>query len=244
MIEVIIPYWGTDSIRLRNLDWVEKGLLRAGLKVTIARPTGVEISKGNVLWPAIRSSEADLVVLHDGDVWCDADVWCDGLWKAIAAVAEGAVWAKPHDQVFRLSEEASDEFLAGRLTGIPPREKLVESSYSGTVGGGIIVGRREIFLDVPVDPRFLGWGQEDQAHGEALWTLHGEPWLGDAPLLHLWHQPQRRLSRGWGSREGKELYRRYHRAIRDPSEMLQLVSEAHSALRSNEPVSHGRQSLV
>lgn len=178
-IEVIIPFRGNDPHRTRALDWLAAHLQ---WPVTYAfAPTVGEWSKGATLWPAIRHSQADIIVQHD------ADVWCDGLADAIAAVEHDAIWAVPHNHVLRLTETATSRFC----TGTQQWNDLEQPAYTGMIGGGIIVARTEALLDVPVDPRFIGWGQEDESHGMALWRIYGEPWRGTANLIHLWHPPPR-----------------------------------------------------
>lgn len=171
--------------------------------------------------PAIEASGAEIVVV------ADADVWTDGLSAAVRAVEEGAAWAIPHLFIHRLTEEGTAAVLRGRAW---QDQAFEQRPYRGVPGGGIVIARREVLLEVPLDPRFKNWGQEDESWGMALGTLCGLPWRGEAPLLHLWHPPQRRLSRTRGSREGWNLRRRYMRARRDPEEMRQLISEAHDAL--------------
>ena len=120
----------------------------------------------------------------------DADVWCDGLPEAVSAVADGHSWAIPHRQVYRLSKDGTDAYLRRQ----PWKFKLDQQPYEGMLGGGIIVAQRDVLLRVPIDPRFIGWGQEDESHGMALWTIEGAPWRGTSDLIHLWHPPQDRLS--------------------------------------------------
>lgn len=226
-VSVIIPFWGDDLDRLAALQWVSLKLQSLDFSVVVAQPSNEgPFSKGAVLWPAIRRSDADIFVLHD------ADVYCNGLSEAIDAVSSGqAVWARPHDRVWRLSEASSGLFRASddqipHLASL----KILRSPYRGITGGGIVVLRREVALNIPIDPRFVGWGQEDMAFGEALWCLSAAPWIGLAPLIHFWHEPEARLNPKWGSLENRKLYERYHRAIADPSQMQALVAEAHDAL--------------
>lgn len=70
-------------------------------------------------------------------------------------------------------------------------------------------------------------GQEDESWGTALETLHGPPWrpIDHAPLWHLFHPPQQRASRRWGSLEHRALYRRYQQAKDDPEAMRALLAE-------------------
>jgi len=72
--------------------------------------------------------------------------------------------------------------------------------------------RRDLYEQVPIDPRFVGWGQEDQAWHLALRRIAGMGVRGRADLWHLWHPPQPRLSRQTGSETSAELLHRYQRA--------------------------------
>lgn len=69
-------------------------------------------------------------------------------------------------------------------------------------------------------------GQEDESWALALTCLHGQPWRGDADLIHLYHPPAPRVSRRKGSPESWALYRRYRDAARDRAAMSRLVKEA------------------
>ncbi|MFD5184021.1 hypothetical protein ACFWMQ_15695 [Streptomyces sp. NPDC058372] len=151
----------------------------------------------------------------------DADVWVD-VSEAMTAVDDGAPWAVPHASVRRLTEGAARAVLAGAPLGDGP---LAEPAYRGVEGGGVTVLPRILYEQAPLDPRFAGWGQEDEAWGIALRAVAGQPWRGAAPLYHLWHPPQDRLSRRWGSRDGMTLYRRYRHAARRPEEVRSLLAE-------------------
>lgn len=109
------------------------------------------------------------------------------------------------------------------LDGLETAERVTR----GVPAGGILVARREALLEAPLDSRFVGWGQEDMAIGIAMRALFGRPWepRRPTPLVHLWHPPQERLTRKWGSLEGRSLVRRYERARRDPDQMRRLLEE-------------------
>lgn len=171
---------------------------------------------------AVEHSSAQVIVV------ADADVWTDGLDEAIEQVESGAPWAIPHSQVHRLTEEATQRVYNGEpFEG----QETEQRPYLGIPGGGYVVAHREVLLSVPLDPRFVGWGQEDQSWACALGTLAGPPVRGSAPLYHLWHPPQKRMSRVIGSNEGWQLKRRYMKARHDPQAMRTLIEEAraHSA---------------
>lgn len=173
-------------------------------------------SKGAALSLALTACDAEIIVQGD------ADVWSDGLSAAVEAVKAGASWSIPHRDVLRLSEEGTEAVLAGAAWDDQP---LDQKPYKGLEGGGFVVAPREVLASVGVDPRFVSWGQEDESHAVALHTLVGPPWRGDAPLYHLWHPPQPRMTRRRGSRESWQLRRRYFEAQTDPAAMRTLVEE-------------------
>jgi hypothetical protein len=155
-------------------------------------------------------------------------VWTDGLAAAVGAVEAGVGWAVPHRYVHRLSEGATAALLNGQAwDGIP----LAEREYVGVDGGGFVVARRETLLDAPLDPRFVGWGQEDTSWAAALDCLAGGHWRGDADLIHLYHPPQERMTRTRGSRASWALYRRYHATRVRPDAMRALIDEAKETAR-------------
>lgn len=168
---------------------------------------------------------AEAVERTSGEVLvvADADVWCDTVDDAVAAVEAGAAWAVPHGKVHRLTEQATRAVMAGRPF---TAAGLCQRPYKGHAGGGIVVLRRDTFETVPMDPRFVGWGQEDDAWGVALATLAGAPWRGAEPLWHLWHPPAERMNRAIGSRDGERLWHRYRRAMKNPDRMRALVAES------------------
>lgn len=180
---------------------------------------------------------ADAAARADGEtaVVTDADVLCELVAPAVAAVAAGEVgWAMPHRGVYRLSRTGTDDLLGGGPLPVglvnAPRRALgmdLVGVHTGVLGGGVVVLPVGTLRQVPIDPRFGGWGQEDTSWGRALTVLAGTPWRGHAPLWHLWHPPQPRLGRdrGVGSPESLALWRRYRRAV-SPQQMRALLAEA------------------
>lgn len=195
--------------------------LELGRTVVIGGVPPGDWVKARGVWSAAQHTDAEIVVISD------ADVWCDGIDDAVQAVAHGAPWAIPHRMVRRLTETASaDTIRTGVFDG-----DLEQKPYVGLEGGGLVVLRRSDLLDVPPDPRFVGWGQEDESWGLALAGLLGDPWRGDADLWHLWHPPQPRLNRKIGSKASKALWARYRTGERrDRAALAALAVEAKAAL--------------
>ena len=218
-IEVVIPWRGGCAHRERALaDVVAQ--LPVPWRLAPCRPDGPWI-KALAVVPTLERSEAAIVIVHD------ADVSCDGIPEAVQAVEDGAPWALPHLRVHRLTEH-----------GLPERRP-----YDGIKGGGIVVARRETLLEIPLDPRFVGWGQEDHSWGLALRVLAGAPWRGTADLVHHWHPPQERLCRKRGSEAGWRLFRRYWRARANPKDMRRIVEEARAALEPHQSALRDRPAL-
>lgn len=214
-VEVILPFRGGCEHRSAALAWA---LGRYPWPVTIAHaPSDGPWVKAAAVNPAVEQSTADILIV------ADADIWTDGLPAAVQAISDGAGWAVPHGSVRRLSETATREVLAGAQ--LTDQLELAEPAYRGIHTGGALVALRSTLQEIPLDPRFHGWGGEDQAWGYALHTLLGDAWEGNPPLWHLWHPPQQRLNRRVGSITSDKLRRRYLKARRDPAVMRALIAE-------------------
>lgn len=162
----------------------------------------------------------DVLIVHDADVIVDLA----SLRAAVNAVESGAVeWAIPHRLVHRLTQESTAAFYQGMLTTKP---ELTRWPYIGVAGGGVCVLRRTTYMDCPLDPRFVGWGNEDQSWGWALDTLHGAPWRGDTDLIHLWHpHPEPGATRS-PLMASHRLWRAYRNYRGRPEQMRGLVDSA------------------
>lgn len=179
--------------------------------------------KGLAVWRGLQGIPGDRPV-----VVCDADVLPYGAGKAVELVTAGAGWVVPFTLVRRLTQDTTATLpappsLAGAKT-LP-----ADAVYRGFPGGGCVVLAAGTARDVPIDPRFGGWGQEDDAWNLALSALVGGHRRVDAPLAHLWHPPAPRLSRGVGSAESRALWLRYRTAATRPL-MRALVDEARDHL--------------
>ena len=84
---------------------------------------------------------------------------------------------------------------------------------------------RRLYEEVPFDSRFVGWSGEDESAALAWTCLAGQPWRGTHPLWHLYHPPQLRMSRRWGSPAARALAARYRKAARSPQAMRAILDE-------------------
>lgn len=214
--EVIIPWQDGCVYRRLNLEWVHHAWESVGFTVRLGVLDSDEPwCKARAVANGLTHSTAEHIVV------ADADVWTSAVQAAIDALAEHP-WAMPYRDVHRLDPAATSHALAtGDLSG-----RLAQRPYLGVPGGGMMAISRERYDDVPLDARFVGWGQEDEAWGAALEARYGRGWRSPNPLYHLWHPPQARQNRATGSEASRNLRMRYYKARRFPEQMEELLAEA------------------
>lgn len=218
MIAVCIPWQRSDPYRQRALDYIcdRYQRLHPDWKICIGElPEWVPWSKGHAVNLAVEQTDADTLVI------ADSDSFCANLSEATRLVETGTAWVVPHRWVFRLTDQATIDLIAG---GEPRRNRLARGRYTGPRGGGITVVSREAFDTVGgIDPRFMGWGGEDIAFGLALDTLCGWGPRLDADLFHLWHpHPAPDLR---GPPESEALVARYAAAKGVPRLMRAVIAD-------------------
>lgn len=218
-VDVVIPWSGNCVYRASARSYVESRWRSLGFNVLIGEMDG-PWSKAVAVANALEHSRAEVLVVTDGDVWTDAAP------THARAIADGEMpWSTPFGSVNRLNEPATEVVL----TGGPLEGRLLKPPYKAVPGGGIVVLRRDIYDQIPLDPRFVGWGHEDEAWGMALTCLIGRPVMAPDKLWHLWHPPQDKSSTP-ERRLNQHLRSQYSRARRDKERMTQLVFEARGAL--------------
>jgi hypothetical protein len=224
-VSVLVPRAGECPHRERAWQWVEKQYENLeNLEVVEGWGDPDRWCKADAVADALGRATGDLLVV------ADADVYSEHLADAIDAVESGEFrWAAPHWHVRRLSQRGTLEFITGARD-----EADCEAGHYPVIGGGIVVLHREIYEEVPLDPRFVGWGSEDSAFGAALRTLAGVPFVGRQTLWHLWHPPQARLNRKVGNEANDALRAAYTGARFCPRRMRELIEEGrcHSIVSS------------
>jgi hypothetical protein len=168
---VAVPWASWCEHRQAALVWVARqwaGIGHVGIR--LGKPNSDTWCKAEAVANAIADQPGDILVVSD------ADVWTDGVAEAIQRVRDGAPWVIPHHRVRRLTEAATTDVLAGRPSNEDmPLDPFVEGlpgiAYAGVAGGGIVVLRRDVYETCPLDPRFTGWGQEDECLPEGTQIL-------------------------------------------------------------------------
>jgi len=219
-VSVLIPFTSDEPWRLQARDHVVGWYAQFGWEV-IEGPCPAPWRKALAVVGAASRSSGEILVV------ADADCLCAGVAAAVAAVEAGAAWAVPHLMVHRLDQTATEAVYRGAAP--ESTTGRAQPPYRGFAGGGIVVLPRSTYLDIPLDPRFEGWGQEDEAWALALTCLAGKPARGSTDLHHLHHPPPARLSRHLGSNASHKLLSRYSRAARSrpaTRDMRALLDEA------------------
>lgn len=232
-VQVVIPFAddGQPS-RRSSLDWcVSQWVERYGLPVLVHE---VELPwrKGAAVAGAMADVPADrrVVIIADGDVFLPAHD-ARKLDAAIEFAFWHGGWSVPASRVIRLTAEASAQIkrqpIAPPVVQVP--DGGVEETHRQHAGGGLVVIHRDAYEACPMDPRFEGWGHEDDAWSYALHTLVGAPLWAAGTLYHLWHQPQERVTRIFGSPHNQALFARYHDARHNRTATRAIIDEWRTA---------------
>lgn len=212
-VSVIVPRAGDCPHRERAWAWVKTRL--DGLEVVEGWGDPDLWCKADAVADGLSRASGDVLVIHD------ADVYSGHLAEVIHAVEAGDYqWGAPHRSVYRLTEQGTQQFFDGE------RERpLTSECHHAVLGGGIVVVTRAKYEQAPLDPRFVGWGGEDQAWCAALMTIAGKPLILRQPLYHLYHPPQPRMTRKVGNVANDELRGRYIGARLVAKRMRDLIEE-------------------
>jgi hypothetical protein len=115
-------------------------------------------NRSEAILDAASRAAGEVFVVADADVWVDPQL-------AVERVG-AAGWAIPHWHLHRLARESTELVLAGAdWRGLPLSTDNPQDSrpYKGHETGTLVVIRRDVLTDIPPDPRFVGWGHEDDA---------------------------------------------------------------------------------
>lgn len=223
-VAVLVPLGSLNTARRDAWSYVARhyGEHHPEYELVVGRCEERPWRKGVALAQARAHTDAEILVVADADVLCPPA----RLAEAVLAVRDSIVggtgaWVIPYREVRRLTERATRSLYDGRYTP----DDLERATYTGTLGGGLLALPAALYDDVSgVDPRFAGWGGEDEALGLALRCLHGPPAQLAGELVHLWHPHAYRPARAPETIESRRLLDRYRAARRSPKAMRALLS--------------------
>lgn len=220
-VAVLIPWVPGCYHRERAFTWVRTQYAEHFPDWEIIAGTPQEgFSRAQSLIDAASKTDAEILLC------ADADVWCDDIQSAIDNVREPG-WAIPHLMIHRLSEASTELHYQGfdwHFLELSQDNEQDSRPYVGFETGTMVALTHETFDAVGPDPRLVDWGQEDECWASALRTLVGPPWRGKADLVHLWHPPQARISRRYGSEYNRIIYKLYKTAEGSPRAMRAVLN--------------------
>lgn len=140
-------------------------------------------SRGKSLNFAVLDCTEDLIVIADADTVPDP-VW---VRRGLALVRAGAPWVICYDEgrYYNATAEWTAKILSrgpGCLVAEPAEGRY---EHKITAWSGMLVVRRDQFR--PFDPRFVGWGYEDNAFMTVMDREIGPHQRVPGYVVHLWH---------------------------------------------------------
>lgn len=218
-VSIIVPYRESDDT-WRGCTWQHfKPMWRRHGEIIECDGESETFSRTQAIRDGVSKSSGDILVIVDCDVWCDPT-------QAIEQVRK---WMVPHRLVHRLSNASTRRALAGegwQHLELSQDNKQDRKPYIGRECGTMVVMTRDTYDTAPPDPRFVGWGSEDEAWSCGLRTLVGPPQRGKLDLVHFWHPAEPRLTRVVGNEVSDQLLQRYRSAWGDRTAMWHLMHEA------------------
>lgn len=146
--------------------------------------------------------------------------------RAVQIVADGG-WCRPFHTVWALTEHYSAQVLEYPPSlDVPIDESEVAHKMPLNPGMAVFLSRRD-FEDIGgMDPRFVGWGGEDESWGFQCGTLLGQSQRVEAVCGHLWHESVEQLHQPH-FKQNVELRNRYSEiyARRNKGAMRALIAE-------------------
>jgi len=134
----------------------------------------------------IKNVDCRVLVVADADCIVDPN-----RLKWAAHDAQVVPWVVPHGPVWRMDKPSTSRLLKSPAdTDLPSDPGMIRNPYRGFPGGGLfVIGRAQWDRVGGFDPKFEGWGAEDEAFAVAADTLVGPHHRYDGPLWHLYHDP-------------------------------------------------------
>lgn len=223
-VELVVPYSNEqgDEWRERALDhcrrwWAAEVDLQLTTYQAPDRATGRWSKGASIILGAVAQSRADILIVVDAD--CLPDL--PAVDTAIRGARRSGGWYVPHSRVRRLSQVGTEDVYLGA----DPWGAAADYGHRGMAGGGCVVMRRETLLACPPDPRFVGWGNEDEAWAYALRSIVGACTRLPSDLVHLWHPRAERINAWLGSVESGALRDRYRDARRNGPATRAIIDE-------------------
>lgn len=150
----------------------------------------------------------DVAVIADSDTW----VPVEQLHTAIQTAKHTNRLTAAFTSVMELSEPQTAEMLTGKPFPEVPSFDRIRTRELETQSSMLVITRRLWDQIGGFDPRFEGWGGEDNAFWKAATIIGGPANRVHGFAYHLWHPPALKGRRNPLYRRNQTLWRRYSRA--------------------------------
>ena len=227
---IIVPFRGDNGHRDRVWKWCERFWASRftdedhGYELIVADSCDVPFSRGNSRNEGAAQAKGDVLF------FADADGVNENCHEALKMVHHNGGWvvAYPAPRGYI----ALNRWGTERLLATDPSERLAEPQSADwyerchSYAGAIACRTEDFWLAGGYDPRFEGWGYEDDAFTEAMSTIVGPPQRTGGFHLHLWHpHVESERFRQPHISENKALAESYTAARGNREAMLKIVRE-------------------
>jgi predicted glycosyltransferase involved in capsule biosynthesis len=225
---IIVPFRSDNGPRQKIWDWVKTRYQNLYPKWDIIEYDTEEkpFNRGASRNEAVKQAKSKYIVLADADV---VPVDYEYLHVAIDMLESGVNWVLPYDYYYNLNQQTTDLVLNESPNSIiddDPTKDMCEFWRIQSWAGLIVMRKQDFIQTGGYDPRFKGWGYEDNAFAIKNDALIGAYSRIEYPCIHLWHP----VSEGSGFtneniEENRALYKRYESASRNRAKVQGIVNE-------------------
>jgi predicted glycosyltransferase involved in capsule biosynthesis len=228
-ISLLIPFRNLEQ-RLDQFVWLEQRWRSLGddFEIIVSEDDGVDpFSRSVAVNNAYKRSTADILAVVDADLWLDPQIFLDAV-KFITNNPKS--WVRPCTDVYRIKKEITAEIIKQSPNDEFPNITEEHCHRISVATGGVCIFSRKQFETVGgMDPRFRGWGGEDNAWNIIMDRTFTDAQRWNKNLYHLWH-PRNRDDQGKPAYPGQKttnehLLQEYKTASKNPVSLESLIKD-------------------
>jgi len=228
-ISLLIPFRNLEQ-RLDQFAWLEQRWRSLGddFEVVVSEDDGLDpFSRSVGVNNAYKESTADILAVVDADLWLDPQIFLD----AVDFITNNPnSWVRPCTDVYRIKKEVTEEIIKqDPVSQFPTITEEDCERISVAVGGVCVFSRGQFETVGGMDPRFRGWGGEDNAWNTVMDKKFSRAQRWHKDLYHLWH-PRNKDENGMPTYPGQtkrnsDLVLEYQVAAKSHITLDKLISE-------------------